>query len=419
MSFEELMKQPYYIPPFDPTEHGLPKGFRLTKYTQQKGCGCKVPQATLKELLGGLKQNLEIADMVALSASGEGESQRANPILGIGLDSCVIPLRHHGLRLVQTTDFFFPNVDNPIVMGRITGCNVLSDLYAMGVVDCDNILMLLAVSTTMKEEEMKICTRLVLEGYQQVAAEAGTGIQGGQTVRNPWLLLGGVATSVCREIDYILPSGGQPGDVLVLTKPLGFQVAVNVYQWLQDYKEVEEGLVDPGLPEEEKQRLQRSHQRWQKCSKVITEAEVLRAFDVASRHMSRLNKNAAKLMHKYGAHGATDVTGFGILGHSTNLVECQDRPVNFIINNLPIIPGMVAVDAAVDCLFNLMKGRSAETSGGLLIMLPPNAVSNFCDEIKQLDGFSAWAVGTVEKADEGSARKVIFHENLRVTVGLF
>ncbi|XP_072345147.1 selenide, water dikinase 3-like [Scyliorhinus torazame] len=74
------------------------------------------------------------------------------PRIGIGMDSCVIPLRHGGLSLVQTTDFFYPLVDDPYMMGRIACANVLSDLYAMGITECDNMLMLLSVSQKMTEK---------------------------------------------------------------------------------------------------------------------------------------------------------------------------------------------------------------------------------------------------------------------------
>lgn len=74
----------------------------------------------------------------------------AIPRIGIGLDCSVTPLRHGGLCLVQTTDFFYPLVDDPYMMGKIACANVLSDLYAMGVTECDNMLMLLAVSISFK-----------------------------------------------------------------------------------------------------------------------------------------------------------------------------------------------------------------------------------------------------------------------------
>ena len=129
--------------------------------------------------------------------SGEGQ-------IGIGLDSCVLPTRHKGLSLVQTTDFFYPLVDDPYLQGKIACANVLSDLYAMGVSDCDNMLMLLGVSTDMTAKEREVVTSLMIKGFSDLAKEAGTSVNGGQTVVNPWYIIGGVATSIASSNEFIM-----------------------------------------------------------------------------------------------------------------------------------------------------------------------------------------------------------------------
>lgn len=136
------------------------------------------------------------------------------------------PVRHGGLCLVQTTDFFYPLVDDPYMMGKIACANVLSDLYAMGVTECDNMLMLLGVSTKMTEKERDVVIPLIMRGFKDSALEAGTTVTGGQTVVNPWCTIGGVATTVCQPNEYIVPDNAVVGDVLVLTKPLGTQVRI-------------------------------------------------------------------------------------------------------------------------------------------------------------------------------------------------
>lgn len=80
-------------------------------------------------------------------------------------------------------------------------------------------------------------------------------------------------------------------------------------------------------------------------------------------------------MHKYNAHGATDVTGFGLLGHAQNLAKHQKNEVSFVIHNLPVISKMAAVAKACGNMFQLLQGHSAETSGGLLICLPREQVN--------------------------------------------
>ncbi|CAH1399367.1 unnamed protein product [Nezara viridula] len=255
------------------------------------------------------------------------------------MDSCVTPLRHGGLYLVQTTDFIYPLVDDPYMMGKIACANTLSDLYAMGVTECDNMLMLLAVSTKMTERERDVVTPLIMRGFKDSAMEAGTSINGGQTVVNPWCTIGGVASTVCQPNEFIVPDNAVVGDVLVLTKPLGTQVAVNAHQWLD-------------IPE-----------RWNRIKLVVSDEDVRKAYQRAMDSMARLNRVAARLMHKYNAHGATDVTGFGLLGHAQTLAKHQKNEVSFVIHNLPVIAKMAAVAKACGNMFQLLQGHSAETSG--------------------------------------------------------
>lgn len=85
---------------------------------------------------------------------------------GIGLDCSVTPIRHGNLYLVQTTDFFYPLVEDPYVMGKIACANVLSDLYAMGVTECDNMLMILGVSQKMTEKERETVVPIMMRGFR-------------------------------------------------------------------------------------------------------------------------------------------------------------------------------------------------------------------------------------------------------------
>ncbi|XDC87938.1 hypothetical protein R6Z07F_019111 [Ovis aries] len=223
-----------------------------------------------RRLVGGLEEMAQEAGLPV-----RVEPSPPFPSLGIGMDSCVIPLRHGGLSLVQTTDFFYPLVEDPYMMGRITCANVLSDLYAMGITECDNMLLLLSVSQSMPEEEREKITPLMIKGFQDAAEEGGTAVT------------------------------------------------------------------------------------------------------------------------------ATDITGFGILGHSQNLAKQQRNEVSFVIHNLPIIAKMAAISKASG-RFGLLQGISAETSGGLLICLPREQAARFCSEIKSSkygEGHQAWIVGIVEKGD--------------------
>lgn len=102
----------------------------------------------------------------------------------------------------------------------------------MGIDRVDNILMVLGISLQMTEEERQIITREMMRGFNDCAIEAETMVTGGQSVMNPWPMIGGTAIVMCQDQDYVQVNQGQPGDKLVLTKPLGTQVAVNLHEWL-------------------------------------------------------------------------------------------------------------------------------------------------------------------------------------------
>ncbi|RUP47302.1 Selenide, water dikinase [Jimgerdemannia flammicorona] len=333
------------------------------------------------------------------------------------MDSAVMNTRFDGIKLVQTTDFFYPNIDDPYLMGKITCANVLSDLYAMGVTECDNMLMLLGISQNLQPEDRDIVVKMIINGFNgqftfvdlfsshvtaalltrenlkqlqlappminpsvsmtvlDLATEAGTMVTGGQTVKNPWLIVGGVATSVVKESELIMPINAVSGDVLILTKPLGTQVAVNANLYL----------------------LPHNKEKWERIKHVVNEDQVRESYDTATMSMARLNRVGAQLMHKYGAHAATDVTGFGLIGHANNLASNQTSAVSFEFHTLPLIKHMHAVNAIAS--FRLMEGRSAETSGGLLIAIPADKAQQFVKEIEELDGWPAFVIGNVVEGD--------------------
>jgi len=301
------------------------------------------------------------------------------------MDCSIVPLENrHGMYLVSTTDFFYPLVEDPYLQGRIACANVLSDMYSLGVEFCDTMLMTLAASRDMHADHRRIVTKEMIRGFSDLAYEAGTRVTGGQTVLNPWPIIGGVAMSVVRESDMIRPENAQPGDVLVLTKPLGTQLAVNAHQWLHQPDKWQQVTADTGL----------------------TEDDVLKTFATACESMARLNRSGARLMHAHGAHAGTDVTGFGILGHAENLAENQKRrDLVFRLTSLPILKHTMSLDARTPGVFKLAEGRSAETSGGLLVALPSrDAALKFIEELRAADGKDAWIVGHVEETKAEQAR---------------
>jgi len=309
-----------------------------------------------------------------LSTLNLGDGQNLGTANGrIALD-CSVRHTRQGHVCISTTDFFFPLVDSPYLQGRIGASNVLSDLYAEGVGECDFVLMLLAACRDMTEDERTICTKEMVKGFNDACLEAGTTVTGGQTVLNPWPVIGGVATTICCEGEYVKSDGAQVGDVVVLTKPLGTQVAVNVHEW----------------------RV-RQTPKWQELSKrkIISLEEAEDMMHAAVCSMSRLNRHAGSLMVKHHAHAGTDVTGFGILGHAQNLMDNQAAEVGMEIHTLPCIANTSKVEQSGVLDFRLLKGYSAETSGGLMICMKETDAIAYCRELEDMDEEPAWIIGRV------------------------
>jgi len=289
------------------------------------------------------------------------------------MDSAVVPLKKSGLSLVQTVDFFYPLIDDPYAMGKIALANVVSDVFAVGVTNIDKITLILSASTELSENECYVIIPMIIKGFQDGVKEVNDqlAVKIDNIALNSFCIIGGVATSVCTPEEIIMPSGAMANDALVLTKPLGTQLATNSYIWM----------------------LEKSP-NWLKLQDTFTEDDIHATYKIAIESMTRLNKTAAQLMHKYKAHAATDVTGFGLVGHAKNLVEFQIANVDFIIDTLPIIKNVQKI--AVKLQNNrLLSGQAVETSGGLLISMPSNVANDFCRDYEKACQHSAWIIGRV------------------------
>lgn len=294
-----------------------------------------------------------------------------------GLD-CSVTLLKHGLALVQTTDFFYPLIDDPYLMGKITCANVLSDLYAMGVVHCDNMLMIIGIPESMEEKDQVEVIPLIMKGFKDLANIAGSIVTGGETNLSACSIIGGTATSVCKEEEILMPDRACSGDAIVLTKPLGTQAATMVFSWLEN------------------------SDKWKLLETVITRDEALLAYETAVKSMTRLNRSAAILMHEFNAHAATDITGFGLLGHAKNLARHQKNDISFKIHTIPIISKMKDVNTLFNNQFHLTDGKGIETSGGLFICLPSDSAKDFCTKFKEIEGCDAWIIGEVIDGEKGA-----------------
>lgn len=289
------------------------------------------------------------------------------------------------LAIVSTMDFFYPLVDDPYEQGRIGAANVLSDLYAAGVQEIRSGLMVLAVSSQMPKNAQQIVTRMMIDGFASNFAEAGAQVTGGQTVFNDAPIIGGTAIGLARGLNPYTPRNAKPGDILVLTKPLGAQIVVNVNQYMRN-----------------------NDDRWKKLEqeKFVDREGFTQVYLRAVETMGRLNKFACLTMLENGVTSSTDVTGFGILGHAGNLAGIQHEEVDYVLTAFPTFPGMHQLDGVVRD-FKFKTGFAPETSGGLLISLPENRVENFLKTMHDNDE-EAWIVGYVEKG----SRKARLADNL-------
>lgn len=227
----------------------------------------------------------------------------------------------------------------------------------MGIDRVDHMLMVLGVSLMMQEKDREIITREMIRGFDEAAKEASTNVTGGQSIMNPWPIIGGVANVMCRDDEYIKPNNGKDGDVLILSKPLGTQPAVNLLQSLR------------------KMGLEVATQANMSAEKIE------HVYHLACESMATLNINTARLMMKYKSNGGTDITGFGLLGHAKNLAAAQFGDIDLHITHIPVLENMETVFSDVGLPdFKVREGLSAETSGGILCMIPQENADDFIKE---------------------------------------
>lgn len=290
----------------------------LTEWVELHGCSCKVGQNDLDGLL---------------AEAGLDEPQ-SDLIFGVGEDAAARQLRED-LALVQTVDFFTPIVDDPYDFGRVAACNAASDAFATGAVADVSCLVVMGLPRALTDQAPPILAGMIdaLEDVEGVVA-------GGHTVLNPWPFAGGAVTATADPTDLLTTSGASPGDRLYLTKPLGTQPAMGALR-------VREG-------EFADQVRDASHRPIEEIG------------DDALAWMTTPNRAAALAVRDY-ASAATDVTGFGVVGQSRVLADHSD--VGVTIAALPVIDGTIELSRLFG--YGLADGESAETSGGLLVSVPP------------------------------------------------
>jgi selenide,water dikinase len=303
---------------------------RLTSFSHGAGCGCKLGPSDLTTLLGTL----------ALPELGEEVLVAADT----GDDAAVVRLPD-GNALIATLDFFTPIVDDPYDWGRIAATNALSDVYAMG---GRPFLALNIVNWPVDDLPLEMLGE-VLQGGIDVATKAGVSVLGGHSITDPEPKYGMVALGLADPERIVRNSTAPPDAHLFLTKPLGLGIVSTA---------IKRGVAEPDL--------------------------VARAIDL----MTTTNAEASEAMVEVGAEAATDVTGFGLLGHLQRLLAASGVGARIDASAVPVLPGVLEL-AMMDVVPggsrrnhafvapNVQWGRlsrpeqlilaDAQTSGGLVI----------------------------------------------------
>ena len=158
------------LPEFNPQIAGLGADFRLSRFCDIKGRGCRVPAQESDKTRSGVK------DLLVKPPGTTDEDVEAK--VGLGTDCTISPFRHGGLCIISNTDMFYPIIDDPYIMGRVACVSLLSSVHAMGVVTVDNVLMYLGVSTRLTETEQKTILPLIMRGFKDAAKESGARVTG-------------------------------------------------------------------------------------------------------------------------------------------------------------------------------------------------------------------------------------------------
>ena len=318
---------------------------KLTKLANCAGCGAKMGAGTLAKMLEGFRTHSDPRLIVGYDKS----------------DDASVYVLDENTALIQTTDFFPPIVDDPYLYGKIAATNALSDVYAMGG-EPKLALNILCAAEGMADETI----REILRGGYDAAYEAGAIITGGHTIKGAEPIYGLAVSGFAHPQKVLTNSGAKPGDVLILTKPLGV------------------GIITTGAKAD-----------------MVEKAVMERIY----AQMATLNKAARDIMVVYHVHSCTDVTGFALLGHSFEMAQGSNCTIHIEVDKVPYHTealelasmGLVPAGAYRNREY-AQAGVTArrkiplamedilydpQTSGGLLFAIPAEEAENCLARLKQ------------------------------------
>jgi selenide,water dikinase len=339
--------------------------FRLTGLASCAGCAAKMGIGTLAEVLGPLKGAFD-------------PHTHADLLVGLdGADDAAVYLVAPDLAIIQTLDFFPPVVDDPYTYGAIAAANAMSDVYAMG----GEVKLALNITAWPEGLDPALLAE-VLRGGAMKVAEGGGVVAGGHTIFDEEPKYGLAVTGTVRPSEVVQKSGAQPGDVLLLTKRIGTGVLLTAA------KEQRPGSV-PG-------------------------------YEAAVESMLLLNRRASELAREHGVHAMTDITGYALMGHASEVAQRSGVRVVIEAERVPLLPdaarfaaegattggggrnraqleGRVRMREGLDrALVDLLY--DPQTSGPLFLAVPPEAAEALRLAIESETG-GCWHVGHVEAGD--------------------
>jgi len=335
----------------------------LTKHVHKAGCASKIGQADLLRILGRLP---EVDDPNVLLGTAAGD------------DAGIYRLSDE-MALVQTVDVFTPCVDDAYTFGQIAAANSVSDVYAMG---GKPFSALSIIGFPIDDLDGSIMEELLRGGIDKLA-EADCSLIGGHSINDKEVKLGFAVNGLINPEKIVARDCAQPGDQLVLTKPLGM------------------GMISFAA------QIDRVEPEW---------------MEEVGKAMATLNRDAAELMLDHGAHACTDITGYGLAGHLVEMVRRGGVTAEIDFAGLPIFAatqvclreemlsgaiernqeyamGWVKVDDGLPT-GNLPILYDPQTSGGLLVALPESSAQAYVDAMRGRGHAAASIIGTIRENDE-------------------
>jgi cysteine desulfurase len=339
------------------TQHESEK-IKLTQYTHGMGCACKIKPQVLEKII---RDNPFPDD--------------PNVLVGMNTaDDAAVYKLDEETAIVKTIDFFTPMVDDPYYFGAIGAANALSDIYAMG---AEPLFALNIVGFPVNRLPLEVLDN-ILKGANDKASEAGINILGGHSIDDNEPKYGMVVTGKVHPEKILTNANAQPGDVILLTKPIGTGIISTA---------IKKGIANDNT------------------------------VDTVVKIMSTLNKTAAQIMKSYPVHSCTDVTGFGLLGHLLEITRYSKVNAEIYIDKIPVIPGTYNFASAniipggtlnnLDFVTKSTKwGQNiakiqkivlsdAQTSGGLLIFIPDKFAKQLIHDLHKQGISEASTIGVI------------------------